>query len=59
MIVSLHKIITKGILSRGPPKHAPIAIRGNPCLDMVTLETASVDRKEATKNEMNEGRSNC
>ena len=31
----------KRILSRGPPKHAPIAIRGKPCLAIVTLATAS------------------
>ena len=29
------------ILRRGPPKHAPIAIRGKPCLAIVTLATAS------------------
>ena len=34
----------KRILSKGPPKQAPIAIRGNPCLAIVRLETASEER---------------
>ena len=31
------------ILSSGPPKHAPMAIRGNPCRAMVKLATASIN----------------
>ncbi len=32
------------ILKRGPPKHADIAIRGDPCLVMVILATKSENK---------------
>ncbi len=44
-------IITNRILSKGPPKQAPIAILGKPCLDMVTLDTASAAK--SNKNNKN------
>lgn len=32
------------ILRRGPPKQAPMAMRGKPCLAIVTFETASAEK---------------
>ena len=36
---------SKRILSKGPPKQAPIAILGKPCLAIVTFDTASAKKK--------------
>ena len=50
--VKRRRLIGNGcILMSGLPKHAPIAIFGNPCFATVRLATASVDKNDARNRE--------